>query len=77
MTRLWFLLTILLCSLFIQVESAKTASGERPVYEEVYFRCLVNSINGQYTHVGSRYEVHGRPGVALRPIQQPDAHRKP
>ena len=59
MTRLWFLLTILLCSLFIQVESAKTASGERPVYEEVYFRCLVNSINGQYTHVGSRYEVHG------------------
>jgi len=59
MKGLYFILAITLCGLFAKEESAIAASGERPIHEEVYFRCYVDSVTGQYTQLGSRYEARG------------------
>lgn len=59
MKKLSGIFLIALCSIFAVEDIAITASGERPIEEEVFFRCRVIAITGQYTHLGSRYEVKG------------------
>ena len=59
MNKLYWVVAIIHCGLLAINESALAASGQRPIYEEVYFRCLLGSITGQYTQVGSTYGATG------------------